>query len=62
MGFVGVRAAVKVPGCAIAPLLRELLDYPLHGPCVFIARPKIPAFGVLLPCFTTQFFGECEVA
>ena len=45
MGFVEVRAGVNVPGCALPPILRQLLNDPLHGLGVFLRRSEIESFG-----------------
>ena len=45
MGFVRVRAAVKVPGCTITPVLRKLFNNPLHRLGIFFCGAEVEGFG-----------------
>jgi len=49
IGFVRVLSGLQRPACPVAPILAQMLDNPFYRFGVFVARTKVPAFGICLP-------------
>ena len=59
---MGVFAAIQQPACAVAPMLYQSFNNPLHWFCIIFNRAEIPAFCKLFFVIVVQMLCQDEIA